>query len=226
MPKRLCRRCGKEYEGSHGSSLCPVCVKAQRHTGNIKQRTCRTCGVEFPGGPRAYYCPDCRKERQKEASRRFNARKAAGKTRAIGSTDLCAVCEKPYIVASGLQQFCEDCQLQRKREDALARYHADPDAAQKKRERRSDGNPDAECLICGKTYKQSGHWLTCSRECSRIHAENLKSQWIKENPGRRSELNKNWYRRFFESMSAEELAVYRSDKAAAARMRYHKSKED
>ena len=50
MPNRVCRRCGKEYEGPSGSSLCPVCVKAQRHKSNLKMRTCRTCGAAFPGG--------------------------------------------------------------------------------------------------------------------------------------------------------------------------------
>lgn len=225
MPKRLCRRCGKEYEGSHGSSLCPVCVKAQRHAGIIKQRTCRTCGVQFPGGTRAYYCPDCRKERQKEANMRFQARKAAKKTRPIGSTDLCAACGNPYVVASGLQQFCEDCQLQRKREGALARYHADLDSVQKRRDRRSDGNPESECIVCGKPYKQAGHWLTCSRECSRIHADQLRTQWAAEHPERLAEINKDWYRRFFESLTPEELEQYREKRRVSARNR-NKHKED
>lgn len=72
----------------------------------VKDRVCRQCGAVFPGGPRAWYCPSCRRERQREASRRH---KANGTSRALGSTDLCMVCGKPYTVNSGQQKYCPDC---------------------------------------------------------------------------------------------------------------------
>ena len=225
MPNRVCRRCGKEYEGPSGSSLCPVCVKAQRHKSNLKMRTCRTCGAAFPGGPRAYYCPACRSERAKEANRRCKERKAAGKSRAIGSVDICSICGKPYTVASGQQKFCEACATEQRNAQALARYHSDPDIVQKRRDLRAEGNPQSECIICGESYTQSGNWLTCSSACSRIHAENLKEKWAAEHPERRAELNKDWYRRYFESLTPDELEKYRESKRESARTRYHKNKE-
>lgn len=226
MVNRVCRRCGKKYEGNYGSSLCPVCVNAQRHKSNLKIRTCQNCGVNFPGGPRAYYCPDCRAERKKEAERRCKERKAAGKTRVIGSTDLCTACGKPYTIVSGLQQYCDACATERRNAAALARYHANPDAVEERRERRSAGNPTVKCVICGKDFVKSGCWITCSRECSRIHAEKLKRTWAVEHPEQRAELNKDWYRRYFESLSEEELELYREAKRAAAQNSYHKKKEE
>lgn len=220
MANRVCRRCGKEYEGSHGSSLCRVCVEAQRHKSNLKKRTCQTCGSEFPGGPRAYYCPACRAERRKEADRRCKERRAAGKTRAIGSEDLCEICGEPYAVASGLQRYCDSCATERRNAAALARYHSDPDAVEIRRERRSAGNPTIPCVVCGRSFEKSGCWITCSRECSRIHADALTRKWAAEHPERRAELNKDWYRRYFESLTPDELEQYRETKREAARNRY------
>lgn len=74
--------------------------------GNIRPRTCHQCTAVFDGGPRAWYCPECR-------VKRYKARKAAyrqnGPARPIGSTDICNVCGKTYIVNSGMQQYCKDC---------------------------------------------------------------------------------------------------------------------
>lgn len=106
--RRICRTCKVEYEGDPGSTLCPACVKAQKAT-TIRTRVCRTCGAEFPGGPRAWYCPGCRSDRQREQSRDAKRRKAAGKTRAIGSTDTCTICGNAYTVNSGRQRYCPDC---------------------------------------------------------------------------------------------------------------------
>ena len=72
----------------------------------VKDRTCRQCGAVFSGGPRAWYCPACRSVRAKEADRR---RKASGIARPLGSTDICTVCGKPYVVRSSRQKYCPDC---------------------------------------------------------------------------------------------------------------------
>ena len=47
--KRICKYCGKEYDGDPGSSCCPDCAAAQRAT-TLRPRTCRQCGVTFDGG--------------------------------------------------------------------------------------------------------------------------------------------------------------------------------
>lgn len=226
MANRVCRRCGKNYEGPQGSSLCPVCVETQRHKSNLKPRTCQSCGAAFLGGTRAYYCPDCRAERKKEEKRRYQERKAAGKVREIGSMDLCSVCGKEYTVSSGNQRFCESCAAEARRAQALASYHADPDRIVKRNELRAAGNPTEQCIICGKDFVQTGHWITCSRECSRIHAANLKKKWEADHPEQCAELNRDWYRRFFESLTPEELERYRQKKREAARERSSSKKKE
>lgn len=72
-------------------------------------RTCRECGCTFKGGPRAWYCPKCRDERQKEADRKFKARKRAGDVIPIGSIIKCKECGSDIIKNSGSQLYCEKC---------------------------------------------------------------------------------------------------------------------
>lgn len=94
----------------------------------MQVHTCRQCRQSFAGGPRASYCPTCRQDRQRETQRTFKSRKQAGRSRPLGSTDLCEQCSKPYIVAGGLQRFCLDCRLTHAREydrtTAMAFYYA------------------------------------------------------------------------------------------------------
>ena len=226
MPIRVCRRCGKNYDGAQGSSLCPVCVEVQKHKSSSRPRVCKTCSTAFWGGPRAYYCPDCRAERKKEQFRLYHLRKAAGKVRKIGSTDICTVCGKEYTVSSGNQRFCEECAAEAKKARSLAVYYADPDRIERKKEFRAAGNPTAQCIICGKEFTQTGHWLTCSKECSRIHADQLAAKWRAENSELRATLNKDWYQKFFESLTPEELEQYREKKRAAARIQYANKKRE
>ena len=66
-------------------------------------RVCKECSQTFSGGPRAWYCPECRVERQRRQVRYPSKRP-------IGSKDICQNCGKKYIVNSGLQKYCPDCQ--------------------------------------------------------------------------------------------------------------------
>ncbi len=127
---------------------------------NIYDRKCKQCGCIFSGGPRAWYCPECRNDRRAEYSRRAAERRRTGRTRQIGSTDVCVVCGRPYYVTCGLQKYCPDC--------APAAY-AKIDAAQGLeyyRKNKSQINP--------KRYekrksapKRSGHCVLCGVEIPR-----------------------------------------------------------
>lgn len=101
----------------------------------LKSKTCVTCGAVFTGGPTATYCPDCRAERIRQRDRERHQRKLAGKIRPLGSTDLCAICDKPYIVNAGPQKHCPACQVaeaKRKRHEAwINEYYGDPEKRQK-----------------------------------------------------------------------------------------------
>lgn len=189
---RICRTCKVEFEGSPGSTLCPSCVKAQKSS-TIRDRTCRTCGRVFPGGPRAWYCPECRSERQKEQKRDYHRRSCAGKTRPIGSEDLCILCGKPYTVVSGLQRYCPDCApgalAETDRQQGRAWYAAngDPDA---RRELRQTHTAELLCVICGKPYRPTSTAITCSPACSRELRQRNAASWENSHKEQR-----NQYRR-------------------------------
>lgn len=133
----------------------------------IYNRVCQTCGITFKGGPRAWYCPECRKEREKERAAKY--RKAPAK-RPIGSTDICNNCGENYIVAAGIQKYCNKCknEMYKKldREQGLDYYKKNKDTINPKRnaQRRHIGK---RCPICGKDFYSPTVTPYCSEECRR-----------------------------------------------------------
>ena len=147
------------YRGSHNEPREKVCVD---------------CGGHYLGYPRSMRCPSCRAEAEKKALREYRERKRAGKARAIGSTDLCEVCGKPYTVAGGLQRMCEACAEERKNARALASYHAGKDAYRGRRSAlRAETTAQAartrrkRCPTCGKDFTPDAmHRVYCSDACA------------------------------------------------------------
>lgn len=171
MRLRQCKMCGTPFPGAGEQRFCDACRKTARRESVMRNRECLTCGKIFLGGPRAAYCPDCREERRKSAAAAYRARKAAGKTRRIGSIDICRSCGKEYVVTSSLQMYCPDCApeevrnkvLQQKR--ARAAEHREEASARKKQLRQHS----AICAYCGSTFTASGPSVTCSEKCAREH---------------------------------------------------------
>lgn len=171
MRRRQCKVCGKEFQGEGEQRLCPDCRSAARKATVVLTRTCITCGIEFLGGPRASYCPECREIRKKQQKREYLERKAAHKTREIGSTDICQSCGKPYTVEGGLQRYCPDCAESAIREKVLPKKRARAaehraDIAERKKALKSES---AICAYCGRTYTSTKPSVTCSPECEREH---------------------------------------------------------
>ena len=173
---KICKYCGKQYEGDSGGSCCPDCAAAQRST-TIRDRVCRTCGAVFPGGPRAWYCPTCRAERRRKADREYKARERVNKVRKLGSTDFCTVCGKPYTVTSSLQRYCPDCAPEAVREldrEASKAWNRANTTADQRREVRIAAIAEIPCVICGKNFVPRNNALTCSKECSKaLLAKNM-----------------------------------------------------
>lgn len=223
---RICRKCRIEYDGDPGSTLCPSCVKDGRKT-TIRDRTCRTCGIIFPGGPRAWYCPDCRADRQKEQAREAYHRKVAGNTRPIGSTDICTICGKPYIVASGLQRYCPSCapgawaEADRQQGREYYAAHGDADA---RRELRQAHTAELLCVICGKPYKPIYASATCSPACSAELARRNSAAWEKGHKEERNAYHRELSKAKFEAMTPEEREANRKTINANARRNYHRRK--
>lgn len=189
MRRRQCKVCGKVFQGEGTQRLCPDCRAAAKKAAVVRTRTCITCGSEFSGGPRATYCPECREIRKKQQTREYRERKAAHKTREIGSTDLCQSCGKPYAVESGLQRYCPDCAEMAIREKVLPRKRAlaaehRADMAARKKALVSDS---AICAYCGRTYTPTGPSVTCSPECGREYRR-IRQGLVDYQRGRRKEL--------------------------------------
>lgn len=178
---RKCKKCGEVYwTKSNDSYLCPKCAEENRKNGVYQNRICATCGVTFLGYPRSKYCPECAKAAKSEASRRCKERKKAGKVRAIGSTDICKNCGKPYIVTAGLQCYCPDCS-----EYAVAeniRKHK-REYMEQNRERFNEHHREMRkgrrvCVICGKTFDSPTGTSVCSADCAaeQLRRNNVRSQ--------------------------------------------------
>lgn len=192
---RVCQRCGCVFDGGYAALKCPKCVAMERSS-TIRPRVCRTCGRTFDGGPRAWYCPECRAERDKASSRAYKARIAAGTTRKIGSTDICEVCGKEYIVSGGLQKYCPDCAPDAVREIDRAQARAWSSANTTPESRRKARNAAAamhKCVVCGKLFPHDparGKATTCSKECSAALHDARSKEWEAANRAYR-----NKYRR-------------------------------
>lgn len=174
--RRICKYCGSGYDGDPGGSCCPDCAAKQRAT-SIRDRVCRQCGAIFPGGPRAWYCPICRAERQREAEKRHRQR---GTARPIGSTDLCVVCGKPYIVNGSRQRYCPDCAPEAVRESNRAnsrawnREHQTPEG---RRELKKAASAAVPCAVCGKLFVPNTAAITCSPDCARENRKRNQAAW-------------------------------------------------
>jgi len=142
----------------------------------IQDRICKQCSSCFRGGPRAYYCLTCRVERTKIANRECKERKKKGMVRQIGSTGICEKCGKKYIVNSGIQRFCPDCQkehtLEYDRLTGLKYYHIYKNKINPTRNlRRQIGAK--KCYWCGKEFVSHNKKMTCSLECSNKRKNHL-----------------------------------------------------
>lgn len=166
---RACTQCGKKFEAVKQQRQCPECREANRRKASgLHPRVCVVCGVTFDGGPRASYCPECRSERKKQTKASYQARKAMGNVRAIGSTDVCVKCGNQYSVESGLQKYCKACApdaIATKRRELGRKWSA------KFRAENPDYKKDliknsSVCPICGKVYTRTTYQWYCSPECA------------------------------------------------------------
>lgn len=221
--KRICKYCGKEYDGDPGSSACPECAERVKKS-VVRSRVCRQCGREFPGGPRAWYCPECRAERQRETSARC---KRSGAQRPLGSMDKCAVCGKEYVVKSGLQKYCPECaheavrSIDRKQSIEWQQKNTTPE--QRKAQRKA-ATAEIECVICGKMFTPSSSAITCSKECSKRLAQRNHASFEAKNHERRLQYQRERIKKKKTAMSPEEYQTYRDGINERARGDYQKRK--
>ncbi len=185
--RRICRDCGKIFYGNLDSVSCPDCAAVSRYDNVIRERICIDCGRNFDGGPRAKRCPQCREIAKAETSRRY---KKSGPCRPLGSLDNCEVCGKEYIVKSGRQKYCSDCQrfavLQWQR-DRKAEYNKKPEVAETRRQRRLERQK--ACQYCLRPFWSTSSSPYCSDYC-RIEQKKYNMCIVDINRGQKRNLEK------------------------------------
>ena len=73
--------------------------------------TYQICGTKFQSqSNRAKYCVYCRDKAQVLRNKAYKEKKAAGTSIAVGSEQICPICNQPYTVTSGSQKCCKGCQ--------------------------------------------------------------------------------------------------------------------
>lgn len=223
--KRICKYCGKTYEGDPGSSACPECVADRKKT-TIRDRVCRQCGRTFPGGPRAWYCPECRAERRRESAERQRRR---GTQRPIGSIDRCEVCGGEYVVNSSRQRYCPQCAAEAcrraDREQSKAWNAANTTPEGRKTERKAS-SAEIPCAVCGKPFVPTGGpAVTCGPECREIYRKRTCAEWEAQNKDYRKAYQRNRLKEKEKAMTTEEHKAYRDRINARARENRRKRKE-
>lgn len=200
MNERVCAVCGKPLPPRRMKYCSDECRKADenqrrsamtqgRHGPKRQMLICQDCGREALVYPKSIRCPDCQKEADDRALADFRRRKAAGKTRPIGSVDICQRCGQPYTVNAGLQKYCKACAGEALREHnrvkALELYHDKYDGNPEEKERRSKKRrlprySPILCRVCGSEFiPETRHAAYCSPKCADIGHKAQCSQWMK-----------------------------------------------
>lgn len=222
--KRICKYCGKTYEGDPASSTCPECVEKNKRT-TIRQRVCSVCGATFMAGPSSKFCSVCLAERKREQAER---RKKNGTARPLGSIDKCLACGKDYVVKGGKQKYCPDCaereirENDRKKSREWNAKNSTPD--ERKAERKAAGAA-IPCAVCGKLFVPTTRAITCSPECGKAYQKCSCAEWEAKNREKRNIYQMNRVKQKEAAMSPEEYKAYRDRINARARENYRKRKE-
>lgn len=204
----FCAVCGKPLPPrrfKYCSDVCQhVAIKKRRsalspgrHGPKLKTIICPDCGREAQVYTKSYRCPDCQREANARANAEFKQRKAAGKTRPIGSTDLCQRCGKPYSVEAGPQRYCKDCAeialKEHYREKGIEYYHEKYDGNQSEKEQRNQKRrlpryEEIHCRICGKLFiPETRHAVYCSKKCAKEGHKLVCRQWVADNKEKKAE---------------------------------------
>lgn len=192
---------------------------------------CISCGITFAGHIKSNRCPACRREKKLLDGRLCKQRARVGKTRQLGSTDLCAACGQPYTVNSPLQRYCPACAPEavraniRKaaRERTSAYYAIEEHRAAKNAARALPGPTPRICVVCGKQFAPGTRRLTCSPECLAKQRRSYMETYDKS----RAESRKEYTRAYYKAIASdpEKRAEY-NQKAREAYARRKSTKEE
>jgi len=134
-------------------------------------RTCVDCGAYFIGWSNASRCPEYKYQRTLKINKDHRERKRLGLSRIMGSMGTCEMCGRRYVVNSGVQRVCPECQpaflLLVDRKSGLDYYQRKrPELNPVRNEKRRRKTPKL-CKWCKRKIPIKGRKSYCSPECAR-----------------------------------------------------------
>lgn len=207
-------------------------MTGREHPGPYHYIVCPDCGREVYAHIKCKRCPECQREANRRHDQEARQRKRAGKTREIGSIDLCQRCGKPYEVEGGMQRYCKDCAPVAWAENDRAasrewnqKAYADPAKRQERNALRRQPKPEQEraCPECGRLFlPDTKRAVYCSTACADAAG---KRQTAEYEAAHRQEINarKGEQRRDkLDAMTEAERRAYQDGINAVARYNYAK----
>lgn len=178
----VCIICGKRLDKRRWKYCSEACeqkawqLRKKKHSGrpqgnpDVRWLThCIDCGKLIYRPIKCIRCEACQLAINQE---RNKVRQRAKPARPLGSTDICTICGKPYIVESGLQKYCPDCRetatrasIARKKNAYMAEKRKDPEAAAQMREAKQAALSPSLCATCGKPFISKFGAIYCCEAC-------------------------------------------------------------
>ena len=224
--KKYCSEaCAREAE----RQLARQATAGREHPKPYHTIICPDCGREVYMPIKSKRCPDCQAEANRRHDLEAKQRKRAGKTRAIGSVDLCQRCGKPYEVESGMQKYCKACAPIAIAENDRAASRAWNQAAYADPEKRTERNtarrrpqPEAaRCPICGSAFQpRSTRDVYCSAACADAAARRQMAQYEADHRQEITAKKAMQRREKLDAMTDAERRAYRAGANAQARAAY------
>lgn len=170
LPKGQQRYCGEACRKKANARR--VKQNTGRPRGNPEARWlthCIDCGKLIYRPIKCIRCEACQLTINQERHKVHQRTKPA---RPLGSTDICTICGKPYIVESGLQKYCPDCReaatrasIARRKNAYMAEKRKDPEAAAQMREANQAALSPSLCATCGKPFISKFGAIYCCEAC-------------------------------------------------------------
>lgn len=234
LPPRRTKYCSPGCARVGANSLAREVTSQRPHPAPFHEITCPDCGRVVTVPIKAKRCSTCQADANRRHNLEYKQRQRVGKTRPIGSIDLCARCGKPYTVWSGLQRYCKACapiafaENDRATSRAWNREHySSPEKrAEINAGKRRPTPADVVCPVCGQSFTPgSTRGVYCSSECAAAARKAQNAQFEQAHRAQINERKRKQARAKIASMTPQELAAYRERVNARARENYKKRKE-
>lgn len=182
MEKR-CAVCGAPLPPNRRKYCSAACCKAASRalpTANsgkprklpFSEITCIDCGVKVVRPVKCKRCQACQDAKDRADAAVYAARRRTGKTRKMGSIDLCKSCGKPYVVTGSRQRYCKVCAETAVHENIKAasralgeKYRADPEKHEQITQGKRRVAMKKVCAYCKNEFEGTYNGIYCSESC-------------------------------------------------------------